>query len=209
MTETCPVYNSPRIWPLTLFLKAEDGIRDLTVTGVQTCALPISLVEHGEHTLRQPPREGHTRFAQPFQAGLVLARGQRDVQVALDRADGQVAPGAGLGGQRRLSPAPEPAALHPPRRPDVAAPLARIELVFADLQGALDQQQLPQQRLVDTDHGVCLLGCLSGWHPGVTQTRRTGRDRHLRSPPTCRPPRRLGTARNGAPPVCRGTAAPN
>src|SRR2546430_2982015 len=25
------------------FFKAEDGIRDLTVTGVQTCALPISL----------------------------------------------------------------------------------------------------------------------------------------------------------------------
>src|SRR2546430_17149038 len=27
------------------FFQAEDGIRDLTVTGVQTCALPISL-EH-------------------------------------------------------------------------------------------------------------------------------------------------------------------
>src|SRR2546430_12395446 len=26
-----------------VFLQAEDGIRDLTVTGVQTCALPISL----------------------------------------------------------------------------------------------------------------------------------------------------------------------
>src|SRR6266853_3343076 len=27
------------------FFQAEDGIRDLTVTGVQTCALPISLVK--------------------------------------------------------------------------------------------------------------------------------------------------------------------
>src|SRR6266478_7135513 len=27
------------------FFQAEDGIRDLTVTGVQTCALPISAVE--------------------------------------------------------------------------------------------------------------------------------------------------------------------
>src|SRR2546427_13222036 len=27
------------------FFQAEDGIRDLTVTGVQTCALPISLLE--------------------------------------------------------------------------------------------------------------------------------------------------------------------
>src|SRR5256886_13652570 len=28
---------------LVFFFQAEDGIRDLTVTGVQTCALPISL----------------------------------------------------------------------------------------------------------------------------------------------------------------------
>src|SRR5256886_10869422 len=30
---------------LFFFFQAEDGIRDLTVTGVQTCALPISLIE--------------------------------------------------------------------------------------------------------------------------------------------------------------------
>src|SRR5688572_32014437 len=28
------------------FFQAEDGIRDLTVTGVQTCALPILVVKH-------------------------------------------------------------------------------------------------------------------------------------------------------------------
>src|SRR5205085_7434910 len=28
-------------FPLFFFFQAEDGIRDLTVTGVQTCALPI------------------------------------------------------------------------------------------------------------------------------------------------------------------------
>src|SRR2546430_6880804 len=28
------------------FFQAEDGIRDLTVTGVQTCALPISFTGH-------------------------------------------------------------------------------------------------------------------------------------------------------------------
>src|SRR2546430_2995996 len=36
------------IQPRTLgsfFFQAEDGIRDLTVTGVQTCALPICLLE--------------------------------------------------------------------------------------------------------------------------------------------------------------------
>src|SRR5438270_12580664 len=31
-----------RAWTMFFFFQAEDGIRDLTVTGVQTCALPIS-----------------------------------------------------------------------------------------------------------------------------------------------------------------------
>src|SRR2546430_6107859 len=33
--------SSRRLWSV-FFFQAEDGIRDLTVTGVQTCALPIS-----------------------------------------------------------------------------------------------------------------------------------------------------------------------
>src|SRR5437867_12536967 len=37
------------------FFQAEDGIRDRTVTGVQTCALPISgTVEAGSMTVRVP-----------------------------------------------------------------------------------------------------------------------------------------------------------
>src|SRR5206468_5771522 len=31
---------------LFFFFQAEDGIRDLIVTGVQTCALPIYVVDH-------------------------------------------------------------------------------------------------------------------------------------------------------------------
>src|SRR5688572_33248983 len=34
------------------FFQAEDGIRDLTVTGVQTCALPISTAARGDHRER-------------------------------------------------------------------------------------------------------------------------------------------------------------
>src|SRR3990167_3031113 len=34
-----------RRWELDIFFQAEDGRRDLTVTGVQTCALPIYAVE--------------------------------------------------------------------------------------------------------------------------------------------------------------------
>src|SRR2546427_4883487 len=45
------------------FFQAEDGIRDLTVTGVQTCALPICLgggdVLFALRRLRIEPRGGH------------------------------------------------------------------------------------------------------------------------------------------------------
>src|SRR5256886_11872274 len=38
-----PVNSSSSVLGLVVFFfQAEDGIRDLTVTGVQTCALPIS-----------------------------------------------------------------------------------------------------------------------------------------------------------------------
>src|SRR5256886_6768615 len=42
------------------FFQAEDGIRDLTVTGVQTCALPISKGDHlareaSDHIVEVPP----------------------------------------------------------------------------------------------------------------------------------------------------------
>src|SRR5207244_5310217 len=38
------------------FFQAEDGIRDDLVTGVQTCALPISLLRVGRANLTQPVR---------------------------------------------------------------------------------------------------------------------------------------------------------
>src|SRR2546429_9871382 len=39
------------------FFQAEDGIRDVAVTGVQTCALPIllALLEAGHHVAHQAP----------------------------------------------------------------------------------------------------------------------------------------------------------
>src|SRR5688572_31071614 len=47
------------------FFQAEDGIRDLTVTGVQTCALPISCRWRGSSTRRRrrrwPTRRRTTR----------------------------------------------------------------------------------------------------------------------------------------------------
>src|SRR2546430_7746594 len=40
------------------FFQAEDGIRDLTVTGVQTCALPISHTELARRTVRRDGDDG-------------------------------------------------------------------------------------------------------------------------------------------------------
>src|SRR2546430_7455535 len=47
---------------VVFFFQAEDGIRDLTVTGVQTCALPISTSWCGRSCVRtgpSVPRRGH------------------------------------------------------------------------------------------------------------------------------------------------------
>src|SRR2546430_4422091 len=41
------MYRGERWFRVFFFFQAEDGIRDLTVTGVQTCALPISESEVG------------------------------------------------------------------------------------------------------------------------------------------------------------------
>src|SRR5437762_11743945 len=49
---------------MSFFFQAEDGIRDTSVTGVQTCALPISVIEH-----RQPIEvRRDTDAAWPFHA---------------------------------------------------------------------------------------------------------------------------------------------
>src|SRR5256885_8888866 len=45
-------------WILFFFFQAEDGIRDYKVTGVQTCALPIS-----NQTNREPSRQTTRRPA--------------------------------------------------------------------------------------------------------------------------------------------------
>src|SRR5258707_9882465 len=48
---------------LFFFFQAEDGIRDIGVTGVQTCALPISTPANYFHILR---RQLHRTFRKPL-----------------------------------------------------------------------------------------------------------------------------------------------
>src|SRR2546430_4228570 len=73
------------------FFQAEDGIRDLTVTGVQTCALPIC---PGLRFLRSLRRDDVTSSIAPSPAPLrlgvtdhALDRGEPLPQRALDLVD--------------------------------------------------------------------------------------------------------------------------
>src|SRR2546426_3579868 len=79
------------------FFQAEDGIRDYKVTGVQTCALPISAAGEAERQdQREPGEQGPARHAT---ADPPATREPR---------------------ARRASPPPEPV-----RRPGAARPHAR------------------------------------------------------------------------------------
>src|SRR2546430_4257354 len=61
------------------FFQAEDGIRDLTVTGVQTCALPIYI--HQEQAVRVRQRGGELRLE--LRRARVAVRLKNDDQPAL------------------------------------------------------------------------------------------------------------------------------
>src|SRR5256886_11299620 len=75
--------------PFLFFFQAEDGIRDLTVTGVQTCALPISAraggstpADRGEarpaaRAARRAQAEGAGRADQFRPVRRPIARGER------------------------------------------------------------------------------------------------------------------------------------
>src|SRR5690349_24718899 len=61
------------------FFQAEDGIRDLYVTGVQTCALPISNSLRGFQDLRRDRRVEHpARAAGPLPGGRVSPRARSE-----------------------------------------------------------------------------------------------------------------------------------
>src|SRR2546430_14355218 len=74
---------------IIFFFQAEDGIRYLTVTGVQTCALPISRrrpvlgsVGTGRRRARRPRAGGrHGGPGQPRQIGRASCRGRAEISV--------------------------------------------------------------------------------------------------------------------------------
>src|SRR3712207_9349036 len=66
---------------MLFFFQAEDGIRDIGVTGVQTCALPIS----GEGQLRAG--RAHTPVQLPLEPRLGLQQRDGEGRVAGERRD--------------------------------------------------------------------------------------------------------------------------
>src|SRR5438046_9958474 len=68
------------------FFQAEDGIRDWSVTGVQTCALPISVglqpQAAGQHAVGEPPHPAGQLLHRPpagEEGGVVLRSEERRV----------------------------------------------------------------------------------------------------------------------------------
>src|SRR2546430_12604852 len=88
-----------------VFFQAEDGIRDLTVTGVQTCALPISTAaicrtdNPGTRRRRSPPAAGSSSAAARSDAG--ARRGAPRSYGRKSRSEERrVGKGVDLGGRR-------------------------------------------------------------------------------------------------------------
>src|SRR3712207_7111545 len=79
------------------FFQAEDGIRDIGVTGVQTCALPISIEEEGVPTVTlamerevEAPRVAFVPFPYNFPVGEPGERGKhREVVRSEERRVGK------------------------------------------------------------------------------------------------------------------------
>src|SRR3989442_10265995 len=86
---------------LRFFFQAEDGIRDADVTGVQTCALPISATSGGTITAwinpDSPAGGGNVRLAGASQ----LASGNGEILVFLPRSEERR---VGKEGRSRWSP---------------------------------------------------------------------------------------------------------
>src|SRR3712207_1144309 len=68
------------------FFQAEDGIRDIGVTGVQTCALPICGAEHDVEHLRQVDLQGRRALVVPRAARGRQGRHRLEVEGRLRRA---------------------------------------------------------------------------------------------------------------------------
>src|SRR5437867_8680263 len=82
---------------MIFFFQAEDGIRDRTVTGVQTCALPISemqLVIYGTESLGGPEQQDSRKLAEVLvmKKGLTRKAMLQQITLFLHHALGSLQP---------------------------------------------------------------------------------------------------------------------
>src|SRR2546430_5119300 len=65
------------------FFQAEDGIRDLTVTGVQTCALPILSILQKQKS--RDPSLGYAKDFIPLMERILPIVAERRIKITADR----------------------------------------------------------------------------------------------------------------------------
>src|SRR5215203_2552171 len=122
------------------FFQAEDGIRDIGVTGVQTCALPISPPDPPQMQIRLPSSTSATFTVRPpggrrgARSPAARARARRGTAgrpagAPAPRAGGAAAPGGGPRGRAGTAPLVQrlaaAAGRRPPPRAAAPAPVAR------------------------------------------------------------------------------------
>src|SRR5262249_60129754 len=74
---------------VVVFFQAEDGIRDWSVTGVQTCALPISSIDGIPHRIEVGGARGGVLVTMTATGAFVVPRGQEDLQRSEERRVGK------------------------------------------------------------------------------------------------------------------------
>src|SRR5690349_24874104 len=72
---------------LFFFFQAEDGIRDLYVTGVQTCALPIWESAPVGRSRGRAIREAKTQRPSEYRAESIATRATRDLRQEIERSE--------------------------------------------------------------------------------------------------------------------------
>src|SRR2546430_7671737 len=119
---------------LVFFFQAEDGIRDLTVTGVQTCALPILVESRVGPSRRASSRHDRWRPEAPDRCRGLPSRLGGGLRAVLPsnaygrtRLRGLTEPGAGAAGRVRVDKGETPA-----RRLGRREGVADLSTVFRD-----------------------------------------------------------------------------
>src|SRR2546430_10452397 len=85
-----PDRYAARVRSRFFFFQAEDGIRDLTVTGVQTCALPISMCASSAENSKRDCRGALRRLAMTGLPAVIASEAKQSPANTERTFDGQI-----------------------------------------------------------------------------------------------------------------------